>query len=61
MGNKGGLSYKAKSFTSNDYLYNGYQVTLLEFKEKIHVSTDYELGKDEDPVFPAILNWLKKY
>lgn len=40
---------------------NGYQVTLLEFKEKDHVSIDYGLGKDEDPVFPAVLNWLKEH
>lgn len=40
---------------------NGYQADILQFPEKDHVSIDYELGKDKDPVFPAVLNWLKEH
>ena len=40
---------------------NGYKATILYFEDKDHVSIDYELGADEDTVFPAVLNWLRKY
>jgi len=36
----------------------GYNVTLYNTDEKDHVSIDYDLGKEDDPVFPIILNWL---
>lgn len=38
-----------------------YEVTLLEFKEKDHVSIDYELGEEDDPVFPSIIYWLHEH
>ena len=36
----------------------GYNVTLLQYRGKDHVSIDTELGKEDDPVFPDILGWL---
>lgn len=39
----------------------GYQATLFQFKEKDHVSIDFELGKEDDPVFPEIIEWLKEF
>ena len=38
----------------------GYDVTLFHADEKDHVSIDYDLGKEDDPGFPVILNWLNR-
>jgi acetyl esterase/lipase len=40
---------------------DGYRANILYFEDKDHVSIDYELGADEDRVFPAVLNWLKEH
>ncbi len=53
------------SVTVNNSFYqklknNGYNVTLENFKEKDHVTIDTDLGEDDDPVFPVILNWLEE-
>lgn len=39
---------------------NGCNVTLIQFEDKDHVTIDNELGEENDPVFPLILNWLKE-
>jgi len=36
----------------------GYNATIFHFPNKDHVSIDYDLGKEDDPVFPVILDWL---
>jgi len=37
----------------------GYNSALFHFSNKDHVSIDYDLGKEDDPVFPVILDWLR--
>ncbi|MDD3538785.1 MAG: alpha/beta hydrolase [Atribacterota bacterium] len=37
-----------------------YDATIFYIEEKDHVSIDYDLGKEGDPVFQVILNWLKR-
>ncbi len=37
----------------------GYFASMLYYREKDHVSIDFELGKEGDLVFPAILAWLE--
>ncbi|MFW6149559.1 MAG: alpha/beta hydrolase [Atribacterota bacterium] len=37
----------------------GYNATIFHFPNKDHISIDYDLGKENDPVFPVILNWLR--
>ncbi len=37
----------------------GYNATIFHFPNKDHVSIDYDLGKENDPVFPVILDWLR--
>lgn len=38
---------------------DGYYASMLHYRGKDHVSIDSELGKEGDPVFPAILAWLE--
>jgi arylformamidase len=37
----------------------GYNEAIFHFPNEDHVSIDYDLGKENDPVFPVILNWLR--
>ncbi len=38
----------------------GYDVTLFHYPRKDHVSIDYDLGKEDDSVFPIIIDWIKR-
>jgi arylformamidase len=38
----------------------GYDVTLYHFPDKDHVSIDYDLGKEDDPVFPIVIDWIQR-
>lgn len=38
--------------------YYGYDANIFYFSDEDHVSIDYGLGKDDDPVFPILLNWI---
>jgi hypothetical protein len=35
-------------------------VTLYHFPDKDHVSIDYDLGKEDDPVFPIVIDWIQR-
>ncbi len=46
-----------QNFYQKLYQY-GYDVNIFNIEEKDHVSIDYYLGKEDDPVFASILDWL---
>jgi len=33
-------------------------VSIFHFPDEDHVSIDYDLGKENDLVFPILLNWI---
>lgn len=39
---------------------HGYNAALFDFPGEGHVSIDYDLGKENDQVFPIILDWLNQ-
>jgi arylformamidase len=39
--------------------YYGYDVSIFHFPDEDHVSIDYDLGKENDLVFPELLSWIK--
>lgn len=40
---------------------NCYDATILYFEDKNHVSIDYDLGKEDDNIFPMVLGWLNQH